>query len=85
MSPDAANNLLPGGFHLTRESCATSGVDQHKSNNTYDFLSDSKMISTSDVMGVGQQPTGPYQPSIRSSLPNTVPANNLNPSYYAAF
>jgi hypothetical protein len=58
ISPDG-NNLLPGGFHLTKDSgnSLMTGQDPNHftSGNTYDFMSDSKLISTSDIIAPSVQ------------------------------
>lgn len=41
ISADVTNQLLPGGFNLTKESAENQGV---ASSHTYDFLADSKLM-----------------------------------------
>ena len=76
ISPEQ-NNLLPGGFHLTNESgnSLTTGQDQNHltSGHTYDFMSDSKLISTSDIIAPSIQ-AQPTQQSKQNQF-KRVPAN----------
>lgn len=46
ISVDAQNQLLPGGFNLTKDSSENAAA---ASGHTYDFLADSKLMHHSDL------------------------------------
>lgn len=89
ISPEATN-LLPGGFHLTKDSRSSQNTgyepNQIASGHTYDFMSDSKLISTSEIIAqsiqVTQQSTGQFKRAPANTRNHLIEASSSSSDNY---